>query len=112
MVFLINGTGVYRSSFETFLPNSVAGFQVNGPQHLAVDFLCIYQEPELNRQLYSEINSAKIVTCSVCNGEGVTRRAYKKTVADYEYTLGVKVVQSGSTTSTCGACGGCGLGVR
>jgi hypothetical protein len=66
----------------------------------------------LNRQLYAEVNSAKIVTCSVCNGEGVTRRAYKKTVADYEYTLGVKVVQSGSTASSCGACGGCGLGVR
>jgi hypothetical protein len=66
----------------------------------------------LNPQLYYEVNSKNIVTCSVCSGEGVTRRAYKKTVADYEYTLGVKVVQSGSTASTCGACGGSGLGDR
>jgi hypothetical protein len=61
----------------------------------------------LNPALYKRINQT--LTCSACKGEGVIYRAYKTTVADYEYTLGVKIVQSGSNASKCLACGGGGL---
>jgi hypothetical protein len=63
----------------------------------------------LNPALYKRINFKETRACGACKGEGVIRRSYKTTVADYEYTLGVKIVQSGSNASGCLACGGGGL---
>lgn len=47
--------------------------------------------------------------CYVCSGEGVTHQGVTSTVADYEYTLGVKVVKTTTSTSGCQHCGGGGL---
>lgn len=47
--------------------------------------------------------------CNVCQGEGVTHKSGTSTVADYEYTLGVKVVKTTTTSSGCEHCGGSGL---
>ncbi len=63
----------------------------------------------LNPAFYKRININETRACSGCKGEGVIRRSYKTTVADYEYTLGAKIVQSGSNASRCLACGGGGL---
>lgn len=50
--------------------------------------------------------------CFVCNGQGVTHQNGKQTVADYEYTLGVKVVKTSTKTSGCQHCGGGGIIVK
>lgn len=62
-----------------------------------------------NPAMYREVNFKNVRDCSACNGEGVIRTSYKRTVADYEYTLGVKIEASGSNASRCLICGGGGL---
>ncbi|MBL0337538.1 MAG: sel1 repeat family protein [Chitinophagaceae bacterium] len=65
-----------------------------------------------NPSFYREVNFNTARACNACKGEGVIRTSYKRTVADYEYTLGVKVEASGSNASRCLACGGGGLQVN
>jgi hypothetical protein len=51
----------------------------------------------------------KFGKCNVCFGRGYITNTTTGTVADYEYTLGVKIVRNVTTTNSCGSCGGCGL---
>ena len=60
-----------------------------------------------NSNIYKKISGRK--KCSVCYGRGHISNTYQRTVADYEYTLGKKIVQTTTRTSACGNCGGCGL---
>lgn len=61
-----------------------------------------------NPVLYKYSNS-KPKTCSHCNGKGSISKSSQRTVADYEYTLGKKIVETTTNTHSCGNCGGCGL---
>lgn len=61
-----------------------------------------------NASLY-KIFSLKPKTCSHCNGKGSISNSYTRTVADYEYTTGKKLVETTTHTNSCGNCGGCGL---
>lgn len=79
----------------------------------------LHHDKTKTEEVYEKIDNLedetkyKLVTkfgkCYVCNGEGVTHKNGKQTVADYEYTLGVKVVKTTSTSTGCQHCGGCGL---
>jgi hypothetical protein len=60
-----------------------------------------------NTSLYKQITGRK--RCSVCFGRGYISNTYQRTVADYEYTLGKKIVQNTTRINSCGNCGGCGL---
>lgn len=61
-----------------------------------------------NTSLYT-IFTLKPKTCSHCNGKGSISSSYTRTVADYEYTTGKKLVETNTHTNSCGNCGGCGL---
>lgn len=61
-----------------------------------------------NTTLYT-IFKMKPKTCSHCNGKGYFSNSYQRTVADYEYTTGKKLVETTTHTNSCGNCGGCGL---
>jgi hypothetical protein len=60
-----------------------------------------------NSSLYKKITSKK--SCTHCNGKGFISNSYTRTVADYEYTTGKKLVETNTNTNSCGNCGGCGL---
>jgi hypothetical protein len=60
-----------------------------------------------NSSLYKKITSKS--SCTHCNGKGFISNSYKRTVADYEYTTGKKLVETTTNTNSCGNCGGCGL---
>jgi hypothetical protein len=60
-----------------------------------------------NTAIYKKITGKK--GCPVCSGRGYISNTYKQTVADYEYTLGKKIVQTTTRSNSCGNCGGCGL---
>lgn len=64
----------------------------------------------LNESLYKKVAATK--RCDHCQGKGFTSRSYNRTVADYEYTLGKKIVQTTTHRDACGNCGGCGLTPR
>lgn len=61
-----------------------------------------------NPVLYKYSNT-KPKTCPHCNGKGSISKSSQRTVADYEYTLGKKIVETTTHTNSCGNCGGCGL---
>ncbi len=63
-------------------------------------------EALLDGSLYKEVGAKR---CDTCQGKGFTSRSYNRTVADYEYTLGKKIVQTTTHRDACGVCGGCGL---
>lgn len=60
-----------------------------------------------NPSIYKKIISRK--SCTHCNGKGYISNSYTRTVADYEYTTGKKLVETTTNTNSCGNCGGCGL---
>ncbi len=60
-----------------------------------------------NPTIYKKITGKK--TCNHCNGKGYISNSYQRTVADYEYTTGKKLVETTTHTNSCGNCGGCGL---
>jgi hypothetical protein len=77
-------------------------------------------DPKFNMEVYEKLenleNSAlyktstlKPKSCSHCNGKGFISNSYTRTVADYEYTTGKKLVETTTNTNSCGNCGGCGL---
>lgn len=47
--------------------------------------------------------------CNACYGRGYNTSVTTGTVADYEFTLGVKIVREVRNTQLCNQCGGCGL---
>jgi hypothetical protein len=63
-------------------------------------------EALLDENLYKQVG---IKRCDTCQGKGYTSKSYNRTVADYEYTLGKKIVQTTTHNNACGVCGGCGL---
>lgn len=69
----------------------------------------VYEKLEnlLNEGIYKKVVAVK--RCDPCQGRGVISRSYSRTVADYEYTLGKKIVQTTTHRDACGNCGGCGL---
>lgn len=60
-----------------------------------------------NPSIYKKIFGKK--SCTHCNGKGYISNSYTRTVADYEYTTGKKLVETTTNTNSCGNCGGCGL---
>ncbi|MBL9213052.1 MAG: SEL1-like repeat protein [Opitutaceae bacterium] len=73
----------------------------------ATDYVYERLEALLDAQLYKKV--AAPTRCGSCQGKGFTSRSYTNTVADYEYTLGKKIVQTTTHRDACGTCGGCGL---
>jgi len=57
--------------------------------------------------LYNILNGYK--SCTICGGKGFFESSGQRTVADYEYTTGKKLVETTYNKSGCSHCGGCGL---
>lgn len=77
-------------------------------------------DPKLNMEVYEKLenlennelyksSTLKPKSCSHCGGKGYISNSYTRTVADYEYTTGKKLVETTTKTNSCGNCGGCGL---
>lgn len=77
-------------------------------------------DPKLNMEVYEKLENLENIelyksstlkpkSCSHCNGKGYISNSYSRTVADYEYTTGKKLVETTTKTNSCGNCGGCGL---
>lgn len=60
-----------------------------------------------NPSFYKTVSSPK--TCNACGGKGFFESSGQRTVADYEYTTGKKLVETTYNKSGCSNCGGCGL---
>jgi hypothetical protein len=79
----------------------------------------LHDDPKQKMEVYEKIDNLENATlykytvrpksCSHCNGKGYISNSYKRTVADYEYTTGKKLVETTTRTNSCGNCGGCGL---
>lgn len=85
-----------------------------------VQLNALNDDPKFNMEVYEKLenleNSALYITtklkpksCSHCNGKGSISNSYTRTVADYEYTTGKKLIETNTRTNSCSNCGGCGL---
>ncbi len=77
-------------------------------------------DPKWNMEVYEKLENLentelyktsilKPKSCNHCNGKGYISNSFKRTVADYEYTTGKKLVETTTLTNSCQNCGGCGL---
>ena len=84
-----------------------------------LQMIALNDNPKLKMEVYEKIDNLentslyqkiiKTKSCNHCNGKGYISNSYKRTVADYEYTTGKKLVETTTHTNSCGNCGGCGL---
>ncbi len=84
-----------------------------------LQMIALNDNPKFNMEVYEKIDNLentslyqkiiKTKSCNHCNGKGYISNSYKRTVADYEYTTGKKLVETTTHTNSCGNCGGCGL---
>jgi hypothetical protein len=80
---------------------------LNDDPKLIID---VYEKLEnLENPVLYRYSNSKPKTCSHCNGKGIISKTSQRTVADYEYTLGKKIVETTTHKNACGNCGGCGL---
>ncbi|MES2747805.1 MAG: hypothetical protein V4648_05470 [Bacteroidota bacterium] len=78
----------------------------------------IHDRKQRNRQVYDKLTSLEnnyffvvngFKTCTACDGKGYHESSGQRTVADYEYTTGKKLVETTYNKSGCSECGGGGL---